>query len=224
MARISVSEASARLRVNKPRIRQLIEGGALDAAKVAGRWLVDPLAVERLRGAARAAGRPFSPANAWGLLLLAAKAEAPWLDRVERSRVRRHLRERLLLELAPRLRRRARVHRLRAHPSDLARIEAEPGIVRAGVSAAPEYGFDVIARDILDAYVPERRFAGLAKRYVLEPSDEPNVVLREVSGRWPFPPSVTFVPESVAAVDLLEADDERSRRAGQKALERIGRR
>lgn len=223
-ASISVSEASSRMGVSKPRVRDLIQTGSLGAGKVAGRWLLDPLAVERWRGAEHRAGRPFSPENAWGLLFLTAGEDAPWLDRVARSKLRRRLREKSLLQLARRLRNRARVHRLRAHPSDLPRIREEPGVVLGGASAASRYGFDVIAPRTLEAYVEPGRLHELARKYVLEPGSDPNVILREIAGRWPFQGSLKIVPESVAAIDLLEADDERSCRAGREALERLGRR
>jgi hypothetical protein len=84
------------------------------------------------------------------------------------------------------------------------------------VSAAGDHGVDIVASDFLEAYVSEARIAALIDQYGLDPDAErPNVVLRVVGDAvWPFSPEMDVAPRSVVAVDLLEADDERSRRAG----------
>lgn len=89
-------------------------------------------------------------------------------------------------------------------------------MVRSGVSAAADYCADIVASDFLEAYVPEARIAALASQYGLDPDAErPDVVLRVVDDAlWPFAPEIDVAPRPVVAVDLLEADDERSRRAG----------
>jgi hypothetical protein len=108
------------------------------------------------------------------------------------------------------------MRRFYGHPSVLEPLAAEPEVVRSGVSAAASHGADIVTSDFLEAYVPEARIAVLVSRYGLDPDAErPNVVLRVVGeGVWPFAPEMDVAPRSVVAVDLLEADDERSRRAG----------
>src|SRR2546428_337039 len=83
---------------------------------------------------------------------------------------------------------RARVQRLRAHPSDLQRLAAEPGLVLTGVSAAAGHGIDVVSPGTLEAYVPAAQLAGLAERYLLAPSPSPNVLFHVTPQPWPFPP------------------------------------
>jgi len=89
-------------------------------------------------------------------------------------------------------------------------------VVRSGVSAAADHGADIVASDSLEAYVPAARIAAIVKQYGLDPDAErPNVILRVVDDAvWPFAPEEQVAPRSVVAIDLLEADDERSRRAG----------
>ena len=55
-----------------------------------------------------------------------------------------------------------------------------------------------------------------------ERSERANVVLRVVEDHlWPFPEGAAVAPPAVAAVDLLECDDERSKRAGAELLQRL---
>ncbi len=107
-----------------------------------------------------------------------------------------------------------------AHPSDLPNIAAESGIVRAGVSAASD-NVDITSAGALEAYVSAKRLPRLVKKYFLEQSVNPNLTLHVVDGFWPFPLSCKVVPAAVVALDLMEADDERSRRAGVELLKRL---
>jgi excisionase family DNA binding protein len=218
---LSVSEAAELLQVNAPRVRAMIAAGILDAAKVGGRWVVSVESVEKRRAADAKPGRLLSSRRAWGLLLLASGVRPDWLDPSEVSRLRSRLREESLEALAPRLRNRAVVHRFRAHPSDLARIGEEAKVVRAGISAAAEHALDLSpAADLLDAYLPAKLLQRLKKKYVLQPSPRPNVVLRAIDGLWPFAEGATFAPAVVVGVDLLDSDDARLQRAGRELLRR----
>jgi hypothetical protein len=109
---------------------------------------------------------------------------------------------------------------MRAHPGDLKRLAQEPEIVLGGVSAAPWHNFDVSSRGVLDAYVPARAFPRLVSKYRLESSSNANVLLRVVEDSWPFAPVERVVPPLVAALDLLESDEPRSRRAARQFLTR----
>jgi hypothetical protein len=199
----------------------MIAAGILDAVKVGGRWVVSTQSVEKRKDADVQPGRLLSPRRAWGLLLLASGVRPDWLDPSEVSRLRRRLREQVLEALAPRLRKRAVVHRLRAHPSDLARIGGEATVVRAGISATADHALDLApAADVLDAYLPARLLQRLKKDYALQPSPRPNVILRAIDGVWPFEKGATFAPAVVVGVDLLESDDARLHRAGHELLRR----
>src|SRR5207247_5770451 len=107
-----------------------------------------------------------------------------------------------LHDMAPLLYRRAEVRRLRADASDLAEIAAERGLVRTGVSAAQDHGLDIVAPEILEAYASHGRAQELIRRYVLEPSARPNVVLHVVDGAWPFADGTRVTSAVVAALDL----------------------
>jgi hypothetical protein len=56
----------------------------------------------------------------------------------------------------------------------------------------------------------------VVQRYALEEDPErPNLLLRVVDDDvWPFEAGTNIAPRPVVAVDLLESDDDRSRRAG----------
>jgi hypothetical protein len=200
------------------RVRALVAEGELSGRKLAGRWFVDRSAVERRMREPRLAGRPYSPPKAWGLIALAEGDSPGWLDAPDRSRLRRQLRDNSIEDMVPSLRRRARRLELRAHPSDIARIEAEPGLVPSGVSAAHEYGLEIVAPGIVEAYVPARRLAQLERRYHLAPGSDPNVILHVLDDPWPFERGQRVAPRLAAVLDLIDHDDERSRRAGQRAL------
>src|SRR5438034_861168 len=123
---IPLREAAERLRVRPERVWALARAGELDAEQIAGRWLVEPSRLARWSAEDHPVGRPWSPSKAWTLLLLwsgdeAAQAHLAALHPSDRSRLRAAARDLSAVQLAPRLRQRARVLRLRAHPSDVAR-------------------------------------------------------------------------------------------------------
>jgi excisionase family DNA binding protein len=215
-----VADAAVRLGVDPSRVRQLARSGDLPAVRIGRQWLIDADAVDRRAGGGFSRpGRPLAPRSAWGLLVMADGQQPGWLDRVERSRIRRRLRE-LAADsdagLGVLLRSRADVHRLYAHPGVLPRLLAEPGVVRSGASAVSEVGADLIAADLAEAYVSGKRHEQLMRRYRLRPADRPNLILRVPRVMWPFAPDQTVAPTPVVAADLLDAGDDRSRRAGRK--------
>jgi len=215
---LPAADAARLLGLSLQRVRALIAKGELPGRKLAGRWFVDRSAVERRGRDRKLSGRPYSPANAWGLIALAEGEAAMWLDSSNRSRLRRLLRENELQDVLPSLVRRGRRLELRAHASDLPRIEAEPDVVRSGVSAASEHSLEVVAPGVLEAYVPARRLSQLERRYRLKVSSDANVILHVVDGQWPFAPNQRIAPRLAAVLDLLGHDDDRSRQAAQRAL------
>lgn len=216
---VPASEAARLLGLSLQRVRALVANGELPGQKVAGRWFVDRSAVERRLRIPRLAGRPYSSRQAWGLIAMAEGGSPGWLDATNRSRLRRLLRENRLEDIVPSLARRARRLELHAHPSDVPRIEEEPGLIRSGVSAASEHRFEIVAPGVLEAYVPAKRLASLERRYHLQPSADPNVILHVVDGLWPFESDQRVAPRLAAVLDLLDDRDERSRRAAQRALQ-----
>lgn len=216
---IPASEAARLLGLSPQRVRALVADGELPGQKLAGRWFIDRSAVERRLRKPKLAGRPYSPRQAWGLIALVEGASPEWLDAPNRSRIRRHLRENRLEDIVPSLARRARRLELRAHPSDVPRIEEEPGLIRSGVSAASEHRLEIVAPGVLEAYVPAKRLASLERRYHLQPSADPNVIFHVVDGLWPFERDQRVASRLAAVLDLLDDRDDRSQRAAQRALQ-----
>lgn len=215
---LPASDAARLLGLSLQRVRALIAEGDLPGQKVAGRWFVDRSAVERRVRDPKLSGRPYSPAHAWGVIALAEGENPEWLDSSNRSRLRRLLREQDLQDILPSLARRGRRLELRAHVSDLPRIEAEPDVVLSGVSAASKHRLEIVAPGVLEAYVPARRLSQLERRYRLKPSANANLILHVVDGPWPFAEDQRVAPRLAAVLDLLDHDDERSRSAAHRAL------
>lgn len=220
---LAPADAAIQLGVSVRRVYHLIASGRLPAERIGRRLLIERAAVDAWDNVRSPGGQPFSPQRAWGLLLLAVGEPAPWLDPVSRSKLRAVLRDRSLRELRSRLGRRAERHALRAHPSDLRRLADEPGVMRSGVSAAREIGLELIASEVLDAYVSELGFDRLVRRYRLRPSRDPNVILRrlpDLDFGWASRP---VAPAAAVAIDLAEDPDPRSQEAADRALRRYDR-
>lgn len=100
-------------------------------------------------------------------------------------------------------------------------MAADPRLIRTGVSAARDHGFDVVGSGEVDAYVHARDVDSIVDEFVLEMATEnPNVTLRVVpddiapaggQGQGALWPAVLL--------DLLDSDDERTRRAGEAGFE-----
>lgn len=221
---VPAREAARRLHVDDSRIRQLVARGELPARKVANRWLVDEGALERRGLADRSQGRPFEPANAWGLLFLASGEPAPWLHSDVRSRLRRRIREGLLRREQARLVKRARTHYFIGGERARAHLLRDPHFVRSGISAAEEYGASVRSPRVLEGYLPESDLQRMAYRFALRLADEPeaDLILRGVSAFWPFQ-AHRVAPRAVVAADLLDSLDQRTRRAGEDLFRQIER-
>ena len=218
---ISTADAAAALGLTADRVRQLVASGALDARRVGGRYLVRRDGVEARIETGSRPGRAFSPRRAWALVLLAGGATPPGVDAVTLSKLRAVLRGRDLWSLRSRLGARAERRDLRAHSSDLARIEAEDGVVLTGARHARDAGLDLVAPDApLEAYVDASTADRLVARYALRPSGRPNVGLRVL------PPGVggwlegRIAPRLAVALDLAEDRDPRAQAAAREALER----
>lgn len=219
MSLMGAAEAADSLDVSPRRVRQMLEAGSLPGQRVGGSWVIRRADVERLRR--QSVGRPWSAKSAWAVLKLAAGRDQE-LSPVERSRARKRLADDGLGGLVAQLRARSGRHEMYAHPSVLDRLVAEPGVVRGGVSALPEYDVDLIAGEEAEVYVCASKVSDLVDLYALDAeTDRSNVVVRVVDdGDWPFGDDARVAPWSVVAVDLLDAHDERSQRAGLELIER----
>ena len=208
----SASEAARVLGISPRRVRALAAAGELPAERIGRSWVIE------LDGASprRPSGRRLSPRSAWGALGLGR-------DRLSRSEQRRARdRQAELRKLPPaRLAARAEVFRFSAHPSALARLEQDERLLLSGVSAAHEHGADIVAVNEVEAYVRAKDLEDVRAEYALQPPERglrTNVVLRAPRPDWPFPESIRFAPRLVVAADLIDAGDERSRRAGRALL------
>lgn len=216
---LSVARAADVLDVSPRRVRQLLESGQLAGQQLGRSWVIDRGDVDRFRR--NGAGRPWSASSAWAVLGLAAGHE-PELSPVDRSRARGRLADRGLGGLVEQLRARAERREVYAHPSVLGRVVRDDRAVRSGVSAAHEYHADLIVQDAAEVYARAGDVADLVDSYALdEYADRPNLILHVVDDEaWPFGDRQQVASWPVVAVDLLDADDERSQRAGRELIER----
>jgi excisionase family DNA binding protein len=218
---VSAAEAAGRLGVTPRRVYALIRDGQLPAERIGGRLLIDRKDVDARLAGEPAVGRPFSARRAWVLLLLAAGEDPVGIDASTISKLRRLLRDRDLWSMRAKLGDRAERHSLRAHSSDIARLEAEPGVVRTGARVAAEAGLGLLAPDAsLELYLDRATADRLTAKYRLAPSPRPNVVLRvvpdDVRG-WLRGP---LAPRPAIALDLAEDRDARARDVAREALAR----
>jgi len=200
-------------------VRQLLESGQLFGQRIGRSWVIDRADVQRF--VCSGAGRPWSAASAWAVLELALGGN-PELTPVERSRARKRLADNGLADLVGQLRSRSERREMYAHPSALDRIGNDDEVVRGGVSALDAHDADLIVSDEAEVYVRESKVAGLVDRYALDPhADRSNLIVRVVDDEvWPFDEDANVAPWPVVAVDLLDAPDERSQRAGLELIER----
>lgn len=208
---LSSAEAAERLGLTPGRVRELIASGALRARRVGNRFLVSRDDVDARRSGQPAVGRPYSPRRAWALILLASGIVPPEIDQVTLSKLRRILREKDLWSIRPRFASRAERRELRAHSSDLGRLEAEPGTVRTGARHAAAAGLNLIVSDApVELYVDPPMAERLVARYQLRPSDRPNVVLHVVPSELRSWLSGSVAPRPAVALDLADDRDPRS--------------
>jgi segregation and condensation protein B len=249
---LSVSEAALLLGRDRTRVYALLRSGDLATASAAvddvgdapGPVRIARSSVERWLVAGGGRGGPLAPRNAWAVVGLASGDQAfsercvGLLDRPEEvSRTRARLAREKLVDLAPRLRRRATLL-VRHLPSAMRQVlEHDAVLVRTGVSAASAYGWDELlelSRDpawMLDAYLPVDAFSKLQDELNRNdindmdamrdtPREQP-VLLRVVDEPWPFPPHYQLAPQPLAALDLLDYPDPMPRRVGRRVLETL---
>lgn len=227
-----VAEAAARLGISDRRVRQLIEAGELDAARVGRAWFVSRESIDRRMELSPSGGRPWSPEVAWAVSSrldnsgrlrswheLGGQGVEQQLERV----VEEFYRGGCLRDLAALFRRRAQKHRFYAHPAALKALEKDPSVVRSGASAAVEYDLDILPVGQFEAYVPAEELEAIVLRFHLKERGQglSSVILRAVESPWPFAPHSPVAPEVAVALDLLESEDPRYRKAGNELAERL---
>jgi segregation and condensation protein B len=228
---LSVSQAARLLGRHRTRVYELVRSGDLVAHNGDGGLRVERSSIERWLVAGGTPGVPLTARNAWALIGLASADDAlrertlGLLPRVEdASRARARLASRSLLQLAPRLRRRATLTVLHVPPSTLAALDKDGSLVRTGTSAALPYGWHELATGqpwVLDGYIPVEALhqleASLAAAGNGSPLSKP-ALLRAVDGLWPFPAQYQIAPQPLVALDLLDYPNDQARRRGRELL------
>lgn len=218
--KLSVAEAADRLGVSRERVRALARSGRLAARRIGRTWIVDESALHPPARIAVGSGRPLSARSAWAVLRVLNGEEPPGISRTERQRA--HDRAGRIGQAPPGwLAARALVHPLVVHRGLVDKLAADDRLLASGASAALASGADLIALGQVEAYVRLNDLAGLINDYILGPPVEnvaANVVLRVPMPTWPFVDDATIAPPPVVAVDLIDAGDFRSVRAGRALL------
>jgi excisionase family DNA binding protein len=224
---VGLDEAAEHIGVSQRRVRAMIAAGQLEAEKVQGRWLVDQESLDRVAGARRRAGPPWSPVLAWAYLLYR-EGDPHALDglsRVARHRVRRRAEVPLALDdLAALAARRAKPWRCRAHASVVEELMAAG--VPSGLSAAEALGvgLGVRAGEHADVYLPQSRAQRLIDELALAPARgaQVNAILRAVpDSAWRLDHR-RIAPVLAVALDLGEHGDARSREAAERLAAGVG--
>lgn len=216
---VSVPQAAEQLDLDAGRVRRLVASGLLAGQKIGGRWLVDDAAVAERLASSRRPGRPLSERSAWGLLWAANGRSMPWLAPREKSRAIERARDWPMSDWPWACHHRAAVHRLRAHPSAIARLLDDGRVVRGGVSARRPSA-DLIVLEEAEIYVRAADVMSVNSDYALIESNQPNVIMR-------VPPSELWLfegpdaPWPVVAVDLLDAGDDRSAKSARALAKRM---
>lgn len=217
---ISVPDAAQALAVDPSRVRALLARGQLVGEKVGGRWLVSGQSLRALQNSPRERGRRLRPANAWAVLALASSDAAPWVSSEEHRRLAGLLDAKKLSGLVGRLEDRSRVERFFAHPGVLESLQNADNVIPAGAHAARDQGERLLPGREVDVYVAEADVSELVRDFALEPSDQPNAIVRSLpDGLWPFVDR--RMPLAAVAVDLSAFSDARSRRIGRKLIKRL---
>jgi segregation and condensation protein B len=247
---LSVADAAQLLGRDRTRVYALLRSGDLvaappagdgDAGDAPGPLRVVRSSVERWLVAGGGRGGPLAPRNAWALVGLASSDQAfsercvGLLERPEEvSRTRARLAREKLVDLAPRLRRRATLL-VRHLPSAMRQaLENDAVLVRTGVSAATAYGWEELlqlgreAAWMLDAYLSLEAFSELQEKLnrldindVVDAGRHAPVLLRVVDEPWPFPPNYQLASQPLVALDLLDYPDPTARRIGRGVLETL---
>lgn len=225
MDELTVVQAAERLAVVPSRVRALVASGRLSARRVGGVWLVDPEAVDRRADAVPdgAKGRPMASRTAWGAAAMLDGEQAGWLTGGEQTRLAKRLAARSGGRWQAFYRwlesRQTSVVRYRAARDDIAALFGVEGVAVTGAAGARAHGLDLGASSGGELYATPDVSARLVDEFFLVRSSSGNVTVRTSPDGWHLLAShrranLLVVPRLVVAVDLLGADDSRSRSAG----------
>lgn len=220
MAEVSVQEAAQRLAVSPQRVRALAASGRISARKLGRDWAIDLDPIGRREFVQRGRGRPLSARSSWAILEMISGKQSVDLSRSERLRARARLESAAVLAPGD-LSARAEVARYVVHGGLLKRLVKDPRVVLGGVSAASHYRANLVALEEVEGYVRAEDLEQLVSEYALMPPSAgatANVLLRVPVPGWPFENDERIASRAVVGVDLVDAGDERSVRAGRTLL------
>ncbi|NUT47085.1 MAG: helix-turn-helix domain-containing protein [Saccharothrix sp.] len=225
---VPVATAAAQLGVSPVQVRDLAKAGQLETVKVGRSLLVSSDSVARRIAARPAPGRPLTPRAAWVVLLLASGQPVPWqVPPSEKARLGRFVR-RPLDEWPRLLARRAETIRARVPEALRRRVQAQPGVALGGVGAAVRHGAGLVvsSADPVELYLTSEAYVALrGRRGIGWDSSSPNTVLRVTGGDLSLREVLSggVVPLAVAAADLLDLGDDRSRHVAAELLRQVSR-
>lgn len=214
--------AAELLGVSERQVRHLVDEGELEARKLAGRLIIDEQSLDRRLRLSPGPGRPLSGRAAWGLLWELSGERAVWLGPSERSRLRSRLDRSSPEGVLVAGRRRSTRRDLRALPRYRSEVLESAGVVASGLSAASTIGADIVGAGSAEIYCTDATMHGLVERFGLSEHGESNLIIRIA-----HPPGDHLLeerdvmPAAVVALDLMEATDTRTRRAGADLVARL---
>lgn len=217
---VSVREAAVRMGVSPQRVRFLANAGRIPARKLGRDWAIDIDRLDREEPTKRGAGRPLSARSCWAILHLLDGRPPEGLSRSELIRARKRLRA--VAQVAPGdLSARAQIQRFVVHRGLRDRLASDPRLVLGGASAASHYRAGLAALAEIEGYIKAGDVDRIVSDYALLPPSagaRANAVLRVPAPGWPFNDVERIASRPVVAMDLIDAGDERSVRAGRKLL------
>lgn len=219
-----MAEAARIVGITPRQMRRLVESGRVGKFGTVGQaMLLDPVSVEQLARAARAAGRPWGWVTAWVViheLSGTGDLAAAFSQGHSRSRARAHLRQvsdaRHLLELC---RGRASVSQWAAPMDVVAEAGRYVAASRIHALARGQYGevFNLtVGEPQCDGYLDQDTAAQLVAGFALVADPAGPVTFRAVADEAVVPGEVA--PVAAVAMDLMESARSRERAEGSAVL------
>jgi len=211
----SVSEYAAAKGLSRARVLQLINANQIQARKVGRQWIIP--SAELKRSAEKS--RPFSPRIAHEFLNLISKNElSKELDPAEVSRLRKRIE---FINQSPEpasvlrswMKNRAEVHYLHISEKEFAKMQNDKEVLISGAYAIQS---GLAAVGDMDIYIEKKNFNKIKKRYLLVPSEKPNIKVRLLSYKLP-----KELPVGLLLSDLADINSAREDRRVKELLEAL---
>ena len=210
---VRVEEAAGLLDGSARRVEQLAAAGELTRA---AHGLIDLASVHQYLAIrqGKASGRAWSEETAWAAVALLSGVEVSWLGAVQRSRLRRVLREIDSVDLARRTRNRARVQRFSGHGSAAARLRAD-----LVVTDRTSLGLVVVGEQSgADGYAAADDVDRLVAAYALRSDAGGGYVLRGTHFDLETVRRIAAAADTLVALDAAASLDPRERAEGHRIL------